>query len=92
MRIHNEIKGDNGGLPSPAGQGKILAKRTKKTAGLNASPLRKKLSLGQVLFLLASRVLGFHGQRFLADALAQVSELGPANLALPLHDHLVDAR
>ena len=44
------------------------------------------------LLALAAGVLGFHCQRLLADALAEVSQLGPAYLALTVDDHLLDAR
>ncbi len=69
-----------------------LAKRTKKTAELNAPPPWERLSFGQALFLFTARVLGFHGQGLFTNALAQVGKLGPADFALPIDHHLLDAR
>ena len=56
-----------------------------------SSPSFEKYCLAGLLAVTAG-VLGFHCQRLLADALAEVSQLGPAYLALTIDDHLFDAR
>jgi len=67
-----------------------LAKRKKNGEDLS-SPSFEKYCLAGLLAVTAG-VLGFHCQRLLADALAEVSQLGPAYLALTVDDHLLDAR
>ena len=68
----------------------LLAKRKKNGEDLS-SPSFEKYCLAGLLAVTAG-VLGFHCQRLLADALAEVSQLGPAYLALTIDDHLFDAR
>ena len=63
----------------------------KKTARVLSSPSFRNIAWPRLLAL-AAGVLGFHCQRLLADALAEVSQLGPAYLALTVDDHLLDAR